>query len=89
MYAQLSQLSRIVLSLPHSNADTERTFSVLRKVQTDLRGNLKVKTINSVLSVKLNNPVDCHQYKPEMDLVKATKCACTNYTERLSNEKMS
>ena len=43
--------------------------------------------VNSVLSVKHNNPVECYQYKPEMDLVKDAKCACTN-TERLSNEKM-
>ena len=51
-FPQLSQLSRIVLPLPHSNANTERTFSVLRKAQTDSRGNLKVKTIISFLSVK-------------------------------------
>lgn len=83
-FPQLGGVSRIVLSVAHSNADTENLFSA--KKSTDSRGNLKVKTINSVLSVKLNNPKDCHTYQPKMDLVKSDMRSCTNYTERLTEE---
>ena len=36
----LCRLNRVLLTLPHSNADTGRIFSVLRKIQNDSRGNL-------------------------------------------------
>ncbi|XP_056003345.1 uncharacterized protein LOC125662754 isoform X2 [Ostrea edulis] len=80
----LHQLSKIVLTLPHSNADTERTFSMLKKIQTDSRESLADKTIHSLLSVKINNPEECHQYKPEPELVRAAKSACALYKQSCS-----
>jgi len=79
----LSRLSVVVLSLPHSNADTERTFSILRKIQSDSRGSLDQKTIESLLSVKVDNHSECHQWSPDSDLVKETKNACGFYTKSL------
>ncbi|CAC5413355.1 KCNT1 [Mytilus coruscus] len=75
----LFQLSKVMLTIPHSNADTERTFSMLKKIQTDSRDNLESKTIHSLLSIKINNYTDCYLYKPEPSLVKAAKSACTSY----------
>ena len=69
----------IVLTLPHSNADTERVFSMLKKIQSDSRDNLADNTIHSLLSVKINNPVECHKYKPESDFVRTAKSACVVY----------
>ena len=54
-FQQLYQLSKVLLTLPHSNADTERVFSMLKKIQTDSRDNLSDQTIHSLLSVKINN----------------------------------
>jgi len=31
-FQQLYQLSKVLLTLPHSNADTERVFSMLKKI---------------------------------------------------------
>ena len=83
-FSHLYQLSKIVLTLPHSNADTERVFSMLKKIQSDSRDSLADKTIHSLLSVKINNPVECHQYKPEPDLVRAAKSACASYKQSLA-----
>ncbi|XP_052072587.1 uncharacterized protein LOC127710681 [Mytilus californianus] len=83
-FQHLFALSKVVLALPHSNADTERTFSMLKKIQSEPRDNLADKTIHSLLSVKINNPTDCHQYKPEPELVKAAKSACALYKQSLS-----
>ena len=41
--------------------------------------NLADNTIHSLLSVKINNTEDCHQYKPEPDLVRTAKSACVVY----------
>lgn len=80
-FQTLCKLSRVLLSLPHSNADTERTFSILRKIQQDYRGNLDQKTVESLLSCKLNNSSDCHQFKPNCELVSAAKKACAMYKQ--------
>lgn len=50
----LTRLMRTVMSLPHSNASSERVFSMLKKIYTDTRSQLKQSTITALLSVKLN-----------------------------------
>ncbi|CAG2208435.1 unnamed protein product [Mytilus edulis] len=80
----LFQLSKVMLTIPHSNADTERTFSMLKKIQTDSRDNLESKTIHSLLSIKINNYTDCYLYKPEPSLVRSAKSACTSYQSQCS-----
>ena len=77
----LCRLSRVLLTLPHSNADTERTFSVLRKIQQDSRGNLDQKTIESLLSCKVNNSVICSEFKPCSELVNSARKACSLYKQ--------
>ena len=36
-FGKLSQLAKVLLVLPHSNADPERLFSMVRKIYTELR----------------------------------------------------
>ncbi|KAL5015099.1 hypothetical protein ScPMuIL_009369 [Solemya velum] len=48
----LSQPSLVALSLPHSNTDTERSFSIVKKIQTDMRENLSHKTVHSLILLK-------------------------------------
>ena len=78
-FARLSTVAVAALSLPHSNADPERCFSMLRKIQTDQRGNLCQKTVNSLLSVKFNMDCECFNYNPEDDVLKKAKTACGDY----------
>ena len=65
------------LCIAQSNADAERSFSMLKKIQTDTRHNLAQDTIHSLLSVKMNNTGECHQFKPSKDIIQVAKSACT------------
>jgi hypothetical protein len=42
------------LSIPVSNADSEHSFSMLRKIHTDQRANLDQSTIIALMSMKFN-----------------------------------
>ena len=64
-YSVLSKLAKILLILPHSNADPERLFSMVRKIETDQRKQLDPSTVCDLLSVKINdNP--CYSNQPLM-----------------------
>ena len=76
-----------VLSLPHSNADPERCFSVLRKIQTDQRANLGLSTVNCLFSVKFNMDCECYTYKPTQDFLKKAKSACSDYLKDLKEQR--
>ena len=52
------------LVLPVSNADSERTCSIVKKIQTEFRSELSVDTINSLLTTKQNQNVTCVDYAP-------------------------
>ena len=62
-FGMLSALAKVLLVLPHSNADPERLFSMVRKIQTELRGNLDPSTVCDLLSVKINNDHPCYDNK--------------------------
>ena len=48
----LHQLMAGLLSIPVSNADSERGFSMLRKIRTDQRANLDQSTIVALMGMK-------------------------------------
>ncbi len=76
-FGTLSKLAKVVLVLPHSNADPERLFSMVRKIQTELRRNLDPSTVCDLLSVKINNDNVCYENKHLMNdsLIVAAKQA--------------
>lgn len=86
-FRYLPVVALAALSLPHSNADPERCFSMVRKIQTDQRDRLSNKTINSLLSIKLNSDEDCHMFNVNEKLMKAAKSACVNYNETIKKAK--
>ena len=59
-FPHLSHLCKVLLVLPHSTADPERLFSMVRKIETDHRGSLLPSTVASLLSVKLNPDEECY-----------------------------
>ncbi|XP_045208611.2 uncharacterized protein LOC123560483 [Mercenaria mercenaria] len=77
----LPELAFVVLTLPHSNAETERCFSTCRKIQTDSRGNLSNNSVNALLSIKLNTRVECFNVRPSEKLLTMAKKACVSYNE--------
>ena len=70
-FGKLDQLMAGLLSIPCSNADAERGFSILRKIHTDQRSNLNQSTIVALMSLKFNAD-DCYSSSFSEDLL--TKC---------------
>ncbi len=56
----LVRLMSGLMSIPASNADSERGFSMLRKVHTDQRLSQKQSTIISLMTIKFNSDECCH-----------------------------
>ena len=70
-----------LLCLPNSNADSERVFSMVKKIQTDCRSDLGQDTICGLPSCKLNNDTDCYNFRPSVELLKAAKSATWYYVQ--------
>ena len=64
-----------LLCLPHSNADIERLFSILRKVHTDARTNLNADTITAYLQCKLNIDACCYELVVSANMLTVAKSA--------------
>ena len=61
-----------LLTIPISNADAERGFSILRKKHTDQRSNLSQSTIIALMSIKFNADSYCYDAEIPPELLK--KC---------------
>ena len=63
-FATLSVVMKVYLLMPHSDADSERVFSMVNKIDTEHRSELAQDTIAALLSVKVNCTADTHSYEP-------------------------
>lgn len=73
---RLSKVAMLVLVIPHSNAQEERVFSMVRKNKTAFRPNLDPKgTLSSILTIKLAQPEPAHKFEPTKELLKEAKSA--------------
>ena len=73
-YKTLSKLAKLILVLPHSNAEEERAFSIIRKNKTCFRGNLDInRTLSAIMTIKKNSSTPCFQYQPSNEVVKSSK----------------
>jgi hypothetical protein len=70
-FPMLSKFVRAMIIIPNSNADCERIFSMVKKIQTDTWSRLNNSTVCALLTVKVNNTKQCHSLKPSKDLLKA------------------
>lgn len=77
-YKILPKIMLSILTVAHSNAASERIFSVVRKNQTDFRPNLSVSTLEGLLIEKVDmftTKEYCYQKTfAENELKKAKKC---------------
>ena len=73
-YSNLATLA-LLLAIPASNADSERVFSLVRRVKTDFRASLSTETLSSLISCHLNNTSDkcCKMDVVDNDLIKRQK----------------
>ena len=74
-------LVRALLSLPASNADSERCFSMVRKIDSEDRSHLERSTVASLLTLKINVDENCYSFNPSEDLLAANKSAVRHYNE--------
>ena len=52
LFPQLSKLAEVVLSLPHSNAEAERIFSIVTDVKTKKRNQMGAQNLNAIAVVR-------------------------------------
>ena len=82
-YPNLSKLALACVVLPNSNADSERIFSMLTKIQTEHRSELVNDTICSIICAKQNQNMECYEYCPDSEVLKKAKTACIDYNNEL------
>ena len=58
-----------MLTLPHSNADTERVFSIVRRILTEQRSQLEQSTLCALIGCKLNSLHSCFQLETPDNLL--------------------
>lgn len=80
-YSTLLVLVRALLALPASNADSERCFSMVRKIDSEDRSHLHRSTVASLLTLKINVDDECFNFQPHEDMLKLNKSAVRQYNE--------
>ena len=80
-FSLLGDVMKPLMSIPNSNADSERVFSMLRKIHTEFRSNLDNDTICSLLSSKINVDGCCYNAAVTKDHFKAAKKATWSYVQ--------
>lgn len=81
-FPKLSRIAKLILVIPHSNAEEERLFSLVRKNKTAFRPNLDPRgTLSSILTIKLANDKPSHKIEPTKELLKEAKSATSKYNK--------
>ena len=57
MYPNLTRLLQVLITLPVSNAEAERSFSVLKRLKTDLRSTIGQERLNSLALLAVHNEI--------------------------------
>ncbi|XP_063053561.1 zinc finger BED domain-containing protein 5-like [Engraulis encrasicolus] len=83
-FPRLAKVAKLILCMPHSNADAERVFSVVGLNKTDTRNRLSLDgTLSSIMRIKMNDLEPCYKYEPPAQIVKDSKSATTRYNSSL------
>ena len=86
-FSRLCKIAKLVLVIPHSNAEEERVFSMVRKNKTAFRPSLDSKgTLSSILMIKLANTMPAHHFEPTKELLKTAKSATWEYNKAHSKK---
>ena len=59
LYKNLATLALQLISTPVSNADSERVFSLVRRIKTEYRSSLSTETLSALIGCHLNNTLSC------------------------------
>lgn len=84
-FQRLANIAKLVLVIPHSNAQEERVFSMVRKNKTAFRPSLDPEgTLSSILTIKLANMTSAHSFEPSNGTLKKAKSATYHYNKEHS-----
>ena len=75
-YPLLARVMLVILVIPHSNADAERVFSLVRKTDTEFRPNLGLRLLESTLVTIVDNiakDTPCYKKKFSNEFLKIAK----------------
>lgn len=70
----LTMLAKAILTINHSNVDSERLFSQYGLSKTKHRNRLGIPVMNALLTIQFNVHTKCYEFVPSTELVKK----CTN-----------
>ena len=77
-YKNLATLALQLLSIPASNAGSERVFSVVRRIKTEFRSSLQTETVSALIGCHFNKKSQCcEQSSFEESLLEKAK-SCTH-----------
>ncbi|KAL6476210.1 hypothetical protein MHYP_G00147090 [Metynnis hypsauchen] len=83
-FSELPRLMKALLCIPHSNASSERVFSMVRKIVTENRMSLDNSTVCALLSCKINHSGPAHKYTPSKKVLKDAKSATNLYNRSVN-----
>ena len=83
-FGTLCQLMTGLLTIPCSNADAERGFSILRKIHTDQRFSLSHSTIVPLMAVKFNSDPHSYCYDAKLSEELVSKCKKATSLSKIS-----
>ena len=77
-YKNLATLALHLLSIPASNADSERVFSLVRRIKTEFRSSLQTETVSALIGHHFNKTCQCCELSCFDDSLLAKGKSCTN-----------
>ena len=80
-FPALTRLAKCLLSLPISNADSERVFSIVRKIITDYRTEMEQDTLCALLACKLNSNSTFYELDTPKELLQVANRATKEYND--------
>ena len=84
LFARLSKIAFLVMTIPHSNAAEERIFNLIRANRTDSRHSLDTEgTLSSIVMIKMANLGP--NFKPSRGMLESAKKATWTYNQKHKN----
>ena len=80
----ISRVAKLVLTIPHSNADAERVFRIIGKNKVKSMSDLALEgTLSSLTTCKVNQFFDgpCYQFEPSTEILDKAKEATLLYNK--------
>ena len=77
-YENLATLALRLLSIPTSNADSERAFSWVRRIKTEFRSSLTTDTVSALIGYHFNRTCKCCEVTKFEDSLLAKAKVCTH-----------